>query len=201
MAATPMNRCWARCTGNGLGATGRCRAGYACRDADTTPNNGDNYCQVLCISDTECAGSDGGYGCNPASTRCEGKNLGLPRYGAACTSSSQCETGLCATGSTFPGGYCAGDCRGDLNNCGTGGYCQWHPGEGDNVGLCTQACSTTGMVCRTAPGPVDYSCVNDTYGTQMGRLCMCKFSGQACNADRDCCTGSCGFFAAGVCDL
>jgi len=187
VALGTVSRCFQRCTGTGLGATGRCRTGYACRDADTTPNNGDNYCQVLCVVDIDCVGADGGgYGCNYWSTRCGPKNLNLAKYGAPCTASSQCETGLCATGSFYPGGYCVGFCRGDIPVCATDGDCAYFSTYGDNVGGCFDRCTAppilnnpqcrAGYQCRTRAGA--------TY-------CTCGTAGEVCAVGGDCCSGTC----------
>jgi hypothetical protein len=150
------------------------------------PNNGDNFCQILCTSDVECAGSDGGYGCNPWSTRCATKNQNLLKYGAACTANTQCETGLCALGPSFPGGYCAGFCRGDLPVCAADGACAYFSTYGDNVGGCFDLCTAPPVLnntqCRNG-----YQCRTRGAAT----FCACGVAGELCAAGTDCCSGTC----------
>ena len=144
-----ISRCHAPCTGDGLGATGRCRAGYACTDVDTTPSNDNNVCVASCTCDAECAGQGAGYGCNPWSKICTIKDRGLLRYGAACELDSQCETGICYTGTPLTNGYCLGPCRGDRLECAAGGACDHQTAWLDNVGTCYQACQNSAE-CRSA---------------------------------------------------
>ncbi|MBL8950478.1 MAG: hypothetical protein JNK82_06855 [Myxococcaceae bacterium] len=123
------------------------------------------------------------------SKRCEQKVSPGGGYGAPCNAHTDCQSKFCLPAPNFAGGYCAGDCRGDSNNCGPQGYCQWNAAEGDIVGVCHQSCSSAGGLCRTTP--VDYICKPDTYGAQMGLLCMCNFPGTPCGTDSDCCSNFC----------
>ncbi len=189
-------QCRATCTGNGLGPGGKCRVGYACADHDYSAST-PNVCVSLCTSDSECAGSSGSFGCNAMTKYCEQKTSPGAGYGAPCNFHSDCQSQYCLPSSNFGGGYCAGDCRADLNNCGPGGYCQWNASEGDNVGICLQSCSSPGAVCRS--NPVTYTCRNDSYGAQMGRMCMCSFPGTPCSSDSDCCSSFCGL-STGQCN-
>ncbi len=187
VAQGAFNRCFQRCTGTGTGATGRCRQGFACRDADLTPNNGDNYCQVLCVLDTDCVGADGGgYGCNYWSTRCGAKNLGLAKYGAACTAGTQCETGVCATGTGWPGGYCSGFCRGDIPVCASDGACAFFSSYGDNVGGCFDLC-TAPPILNNIQCRFGYQCRTRAGAT----FCSCGVAGEVCATGTDCCSGTC----------
>jgi len=182
-----MGQCRATCTGNGMGPGGRCRTGYACSDTDFNPGT-PNLCVAMCTSDAECAGASGSFGCNAMTKYCEQKTSPGAAYGAPCNFHSDCQSQYCLRGN-LSGGYCVGDCRADLNNCGPGGYCQWNPSEGDNVGLCLQSCQTVGALCRN--NPVSYVCKNDSYGVQMGKMCMCNFAGTPCGSDSDCCSNFC----------
>lgn len=205
IAGSP-NRCFKTCSGNGLTGPNRCRAGYACTNHDDSAST-PNLCRPLCTSDSECAGMGAGYGCNPMTKYCEQKTLPGSGYGAPCNVDTDCASWFCVPHPTFPQGYCAGECRADLNNCGTNGYCSWNAAEGDNVGLCLQACSTNGMVCRTGtplggpPDSINYKCQTDTYSSQTARACICRFRNETCTVDSDCCQGSCGFVTAGRCDF
>ena len=201
------NRCFAPCTGRGLMSPDiTCRTGYACADViDLNTTNNNSICVGLCTSDAECAGTNGSFGCNAWSKYCEARDRGKTKYGGPCVTSSDCESGACYTGSGWPGGYCVGNCRGDLNNCGPNGYCQYdYASFGDNVGVCGQACTTLGNLCRAANGkygPTEYRCYQDGTGMQMGKYCDCKGTGAACGGNTECCTGSCGnIFIPGTCD-
>ncbi len=214
--------CLARCTGTGLGATGRCRAGFACVDQDTDTMNDNNTCRALCSNDLECSGGGTGYGCNPWSKLCQNVDRGLGRYGSACTSHSQCETGICLTGALNPNGYCAGVCRADTRSCAAGGGCYVSSSYLDNVGTCFQACTGagTGSVCRVSD---NYKCWSLGSGAPLACLCVgpggncllggnsdccsgicqlgtcrCVPSGFSCGGDRECCSGTC---AGGTCAL
>jgi hypothetical protein len=180
-AGPSINLCRKPCIGSGLGSTGRCRTGFICYDPDSNTTNGNNYCISLCTADSECGGTGVGYGCNPWSKLCENKDKGLGRYGAACTSGAQCESGMCFTGSDFPNGYCTGNCRGDLLNCATQGYCDFNASYGDNWGLCYQSCTTSGT-CRSAD---HYKC----WVSGGASICTCLVSGSGCNVASDCCSG------------
>ncbi|MFZ5471046.1 MAG: hypothetical protein ACOZIN_16590 [Myxococcota bacterium] len=180
--------CRARCTANGLMATGRCRQGYACFDADTNTGNDNNHCLPLCASDADCSGSGASYGCNPWSKLCESKDKGLGKYGAACTSDSQCESGRC--GLSFPGGICYGLCTGSAKSCGGDGVCYFYASYGDNIGECDDGCTVSGQ-CRGAP----YTCQD--FG--QGSICYCRLLNDPCTLDSQCCSGDCDFFF-GLCN-
>jgi hypothetical protein len=188
-ASATVNRCFAPCTGTGLGTTGACRAGFACFDPDYNTTNNNNLCLPSCTSDSECAGMGTGYGCNPWSKTCTTKDRGLAKYGAACTADAQCETNLCLTGANWPTGYCAGDCRGDLRNCALGGYCTFNPAYGDNWGTCAQQCagSPSSTACRAAG---NYTCWLTSPGSSTG-TCYCLSLGTACDYHADCCSNHC----------
>lgn len=183
--------CLAGCTGTGLGAGG-CRAGFTCVDADSNPNNNNNTCRALCSNDSECSGSGVGYGCNPWSKLCQSRDRGLLRYGAACTSGTQCEGGICMTGAEFPNGYCLGVCRGDTRNCGPNGYCSFDTSFGDNLGFCYQSCTGAGTTstCRSAD---NYKCWPMFQGGPTA--CICIGAGGPCviGGNSDCCSGLCQF--------
>jgi hypothetical protein len=181
-----VNACRAPCTGTGLGATGRCRPGYVCVDYDNTPSNNNNYCTPLCTSDSECQTQTVGSGCNPWSKRCESKDKGKGRYGAPCTTAANCESGVCLTGLSWPSGYCAGLCRGDSRNCATDGQCSYFASDGDNVGFCFDACTSTNQ-CRSNP----YECRDNGDG----QYCQCRVPGDPCTSSTYCCSGSCTFFS------
>lgn len=172
--------CRMRCTGTGLGATGRCRAGYACLDTDSDTTNSTNYCLSLCSSDAECQGGAAGYGCNLWSKRCEQKDKGLSKYGAPCSSASQCESGYCTR--AFPGGYCIGVCSGTQKSCGPDGACYYYSSFGDNIGACWKSCSTNSQ-CRQP----DYHCEN----LGQGKICTCRLTGEPCLSNSECCSGMC----------
>ncbi len=182
--------CRPGCIGAGNGASGRCRPGYACFDSDTTPGNNNNFCIPLCSADSECQTADAGIGCNVYSKYCESKDFGLLRYGMPCTSSSECETGFCLTGTNWPGGYCTGFCRADSSNCGSGGFCQHLAAWGDNVGSCYVGC-TLNSQCR----PLPYQCVD----RGNGGYCQCRVAGDGCASNIQCCSGSCNF-STNVCN-
>jgi hypothetical protein len=185
------NRCFAPCTGSGLGSSGRCRAGYACLDPDSDLSNDNNGCVVSCTTDSECAGQGTGYGCNAWSKTCTNKDHGLGRYGAACTTASQCETNRCLTGANWPGGYCAGRCRGDLKDCAAGGWCGFDPKYGDNVSVCFQQCAgTQTSTCRDQD---NYSCLPVSQGSTT-KVCVCLVSTSICLNNADCCSNSCTFY-------
>ncbi|MBI3185237.1 MAG: hypothetical protein HYZ28_24125 [Myxococcales bacterium] len=177
--------CRMRCTGNGLGTSGRCRAGFACFDTDTNTGNSNNYCIPLCAADSECQGGGSGYGCNSWSKLCQQKDKGLLKYGQACTASGQCESGRCAPSSYYPGGYCYGYCTGSAKSCGGDGVCYFDPSYGDNVGVCYDGCSSTAQ-CRGTP----YTC-QDRGG---GYVCTCRFADVSCALDSQCCSGICDSF-------
>lgn len=185
-AGSTFNTCVAKCTGTGISGAGVCRAGYACYDPDLDTTNNNNGCLPLCTSDTECAGSGSGYGCNAWRKRCGNSDRGLGKYGAACTSGSQCESNLCFTGAQNPGGYCSGPCRGDTKNCGPVGYCDFNSSYGDNYGYCYQAC-TASTQCRQAS---NYNCWTVAQGSS-DAVCMCLPAGADCGSNSDCCSGSC----------
>ncbi|MEW6430961.1 MAG: hypothetical protein AB1730_05575, partial [Myxococcota bacterium] len=180
------NTCFAPCTGTGIGGTGACRAGFTCFDPDTNTTNNNNACVPLCSSDAECAGGGSSYGCNPWRKLCGNKDRGLGRYGAACSSGSQCETGMCFTGTDFPGGYCAGACRGDTRNCGPSGYCSYNAAWGDNYGYCYQACATSTQCRQTS----NYNCWTVSSGSS-DAICACLPPGASCGSSSQCCSGSC----------
>ncbi len=187
-AGTTSNSCYARCTGTGISGPTACRAGFICTDTDSNVSNGNNYCTPDCADSSECSGSGSGYGCNPWSKRCGNVDRGLGRYGAACTQNAQCETGLCATGPNYPGGYCFGVCRGDTKNCAAGGICSFDASYQDNFGICFQSCQNS-PACRQAD---HYNCwgpASDPAGT-----CRCltpgEFSGSNCGL---CCSNACSF--------
>jgi hypothetical protein len=214
--------CMAPCNGTGLGATGRCRAGFVCVDADSNPNNDNNTCRVLCSSDSECSGGGTGYGCNPWSKLCQSKDNGLLRYGAPCTTSAQCEGKVCVRGPEYPNGSCGGVCRGDSLNCGPNGLCDFNSSFGDNLGFCLQSCMGAGTTatCRSADnykcwplyqgGPTACFCIGATGPCSIGGnsdccsgicqfgTCRCIAAGGTCGADRECCSGAC---SAGSCSL
>jgi len=174
----------ASCTGTGLGPTGTCRAGYACSDVDSDPDNDTNVCVVSCTADAECAETGPGYGCNPWSKTCTQKDRGRLRYGAACTKDDDCETSLCFTGANWPKGYCAGPCRGDLAQCAANGTCFYLASWKDNAGTCYQACSDDGE-CRDGD---NYACWS--VGAPE-KICSCQQKGAVCLSNTDCCSGSC----------
>ena len=176
--------CWAKCTGNGLGATGKCRAGYTCLNWDNDTGTANNACTPLCGADAECAGADGGFGCNVWSRVCETKDKGRVKTGGACTASSQCESSQCVTGTNFPGGYCTGNCRGDTRACGGDGVCLFDTSYGDNMGYCLDGC-TTSTQCRSSP----YGC----WTSASSPVCRCLRAGENCGANSQCCSNSCGF--------
>ena len=192
LAGTTFNTCVAPCTGTGTGSSGACRAGFACYDPDYSTTNNNNVCLPLCSSDSECSGGGSGYGCNPWSKRCGNLDRGLGKYGAACTSNAQCESGECLTGSLAPGGYCGGPCRGDTKNCGPNGWCSFDPSYGDNYGLCYQAC-TASTQCRQS---ANYNCWRTSAGSN-DYVCLCLPPGATCGANSQCCSGSC---FLGTCD-
>jgi hypothetical protein len=189
------NRCYPTCTGTGLGTDG-CRAGYMCSGASYPDGGTQNFCVPGCTASTECQTAASGVGCNPYSKRCGNLDQGLGKYGAACTLGSQCESGACLTGSDFPGGYCSGLCRGDLLNCGPGGYCNYDVSWGDSVGICFETCSSDAS-CRTSS---NYSCFTVSSGSS-NKVCSCLVSGSNCNVDGDCCSGYCdnGFLGTYTC--
>ena len=192
------NTCRAKCTGNGLGTNVGCRVGYACIDPDTSTTNDNNYCTALCSHDTECAGADGGYGCNAWSQRCESKDKGLGGYGAACTSGAQCESTRCHTGADWPSGYCTGLCRADTKNCAAGGLCDYKPAWGDNVGLCLQGCNNDNQ-CRNSSR---YWCWAYPTSSSSTKACVCGVMNDYCYTDSDCCSGWCdnGFLGSNLCN-
>ncbi len=189
------SRCYAACTGQGLTGTGACRAGYICFDPDSNLGNNNNYCLPGCSGDTECSGGGTGYGCNPWSKRCGNTNQGLPKYGATCTTASQCESGYCFTGADFPGGYCVGVCRGNAPNCASGGFCSFSASYGDNLGICYQSCATYETPPDPECGNPFMSCFKIT-STAPDRVCSCLSSGSGCYDDFDCCSGTCGLFSS-----
>ncbi|MDP1918019.1 MAG: hypothetical protein Q8L14_17375 [Myxococcales bacterium] len=188
-------QCLASCIGTGLGASGRCRVGYACVDSDSNPNNATNTCRALCSSDQECSGSGTGYGCNPWSKLCQSKDRGLGKYGAGCTTNSQCEGGLCQRSPSFPNGYCMGVCRADTRSCASNGLCSVDPTYGDNLGFCFQGCmgAGTAATCRVAD---NYKCWPLSQGGPTA--CICIGAGGPCviGGNSDCCSGIC---QAGAC--
>jgi hypothetical protein len=175
--------CRMRCTGTGLAGTvgaGRCRPGYACIDTDTNTGNATSYCYPLCNTDADCSGSGANYGCNPWSKLCQLKDKGMPKYGAACTNGTQCESGICTL--NYPGGMCFGLCTGNLKTCGTGGVCYYYASYGDNIGECYQGCTASAQ-CRGAP----LTCQNKG----QGNICVCGQVGEDCSANSQCCSNSC----------
>jgi hypothetical protein len=186
IAYSTVSVCRARCTGTGLGATGRCRPGYACIDPDTNTTNGNNYCTALCTTDSECQGSGAGYGCNPWSKTCQSKDKGLLRYGAPCTQDAQCESNWCYTGTYYPVGYCGGACRGDTRNCASGGACFHESAWGDNYGFCFQSCSTN------AQCSFRYQCRTRSVGNGgTSGQCACGQFLEVCVVNSDCCSNVC----------
>ncbi len=190
VAGSTSNSCYAKCSGAGVTGTGACRAGFICRDPDINTSNNNSYCTPGCANDSECAGSGTGYGCNPWSKRCQNVDRGLAKYGAACSTGTQCESGFCYTGADYPGGYCGGVCRQDTQNCGSGGFCSFSASWGDNLGFCYQSCTSSLQCLNNA---------NTCFLTSAGastRACTCLSSSSACSFDSDCCSGSCGFFSS-----
>ena len=185
------NNCRVGCTGNGLGATGRCRVGYACSDPDGIAGTLNSFCLPSCTSDLECSGNGSGYGCNVFSKRCEAKTNTLLGYGAACTANSQCKGLICLTDTaTHRGGYCSGNCRNDLKNCGdASGYCDAAPDAGDNLSLCLRKCDFFSD-CRR---PDRYGCWQFT-PRQSYSACQCAPSGANISSapafGDTCCSGS-----------
>ncbi len=144
VSGSSRTECRVPCTGNGLGSSGRCRAGFACVDPDEPKNasNNNNFCVALCTKDSECSTVASGYGCNVVSKRCDSKVKSALPYGADCTLASQCLGGICLT--SLPGntnGYCTGPCRNDLKACDDldAGYCDVGP-VSDNVSVCLKRC-------------------------------------------------------------
>jgi hypothetical protein len=182
------NTCLASCAGTGAGVNG-CRAGFICYDPDTNTTNNNNVCLAGCANTSECSGSGSGYGCNPWSKRCGNLDQGLRKYGATCTSDSQCETGICLSGPDYPAGYCAGVCRGDTSNCANGGFCSYSASFGDNLGYCFQSCLGSDTECLNP----FMSCFRTSPGAPT-RACYCFSTGNACAIDDDCCSGWCDFF-------
>jgi hypothetical protein len=172
--------CRMYCTGDGLGATGRCRAGWACLDPDpnANPATDNSYCVPVCRNDSDCYAT---AGCNPWSRRCESKDKGLAKTGAACGSDSACESGACFK--ALNGGYCTSRCALSAAACGGDGVCV-NPGNADNVGTCYDGC-VTGVDCRPAP----YTCRVPS-GTS-SKVCYCGVPGDFCGSSADCCGGSC----------
>lgn len=173
-----MYRCAARCTGTGLGATGRCRAGYACRD-DGIGTAGVNWCSPVCASDSECQGAGGGLGCNPWSKLCGIKDSGKLKYGAPCTEDAQCESVFCTTGAQWPRGACVGLARADTRSCAPDG--RFVSTGAANVGVCFDACTNNSQCTQGAP----YECAPQNY-------CRCRLPGSSCMSGLYCCSGSCG---------
>ncbi|MHB8874181.1 MAG: hypothetical protein ACYC8T_10885 [Myxococcaceae bacterium] len=164
-------------------------------DDDFDTSNNTNHCEPLCATDADCAGAGGSFGCNPWSRLCELKDKGLTKYGGACSSDTQCETGRCST--YKPGGYCLGLCSGTALSCGGTGFCVYNASFGDNVGACLQGCGSTAQ-CRGTP----YTCQDVGSGT----ACWCTDSylggadHQICVFDFECCSGSCGYYYMNECD-
>ncbi len=183
--------CAVPCTGTGLGATGGCRVGYACEDSDSNPATANNVCMPLCTADSECSDGGSAYGCNDWSKRCGAKNAGLAQYGAPCADYTQCESAQCFPGTdpNWPGGYCAGPCRGDLKSCAPNGYCTYDPASNANLGFCVESCATLGATCR-AQGNVDYTCIVDSHDSA-GEFCRCKAHSETCGSGPECCSGTC----------
>jgi len=186
--------CRARCTGTGLGSTGRCRAGFTCFDPDTNTSNNNSGCVALCTADAECSGTATGYGCNPWSKLCSSKDKGLARYGSSCTTGTQCESGYCDTSANLSFGYCFGLCRGDSKSCAADGVCEFNSSFGDNVGYCMDACTTPNTFSQ---------CTNQNNlcrSRTPANFCACGDFFEQCFLDTDCCSGSCGFNFSNLCD-
>lgn len=164
------------------GSTG-CRGGYACHDDldenDVTPN----YCIPLCTSDLDCARLGGQYGCNLHSRRCETKDKGLAKLGAACAGNASCESGVCLRASSN-GGYCMTRCKDSSPTCPGDGVCDYSSG-GDNTGDCYDGCANAAECTRGGR----YTCQSSQ--NNRGNVCYCAVAGDLCSTDADCCTGPC----------
>ncbi|RYZ39413.1 MAG: peptidase S8 [Myxococcaceae bacterium] len=81
--------------------------------------------------------------------------------GQPCTSSSQCgASGLCATGSTFPGGYCTQDCI--SLSCPSGSAC-YSSTDGASA-FCFASCTPSGSGTTQGSCRTGYVCSNDGSG-------------------------------------
>ncbi len=172
--------CAPKCTG----ASG-CRPGYACLDPDGNVLTNNSYCVAMCTKDADCTATGQGpsYGCNLWSNYCEVKDKGLGKYGAPCTTNSQCETYLCSPplSGSHPNGYCLGWCDVQSQICADDGVCVLDS-NGDGIGKCADGCKTTAD-CRGRP----YSCLP----SDEGNICWCLELGAKCTSPTQCCTGNC----------
>src|SRR5207244_1378499 len=105
---------------------GGCRPAYACLDPDLDSSTSNSYCVPLCVSDNDCMGSGANYGCNPWSKKCESRDKGLAKYGAACANDNACESGQCL--SNGAGNECIGFCSKVAKACGGDGVCGYSSG-------------------------------------------------------------------------
>jgi hypothetical protein len=124
------------------------------------------------------------YGCNLWSRRCELKDKGFSKYGAACGGGSTCESGLCLPDR---GGYCGGLCvKG--GTCGPDGACG-NDGTSDQTGRCYDVCANASECTRGAP----YQCAAPPYGGTSSLVCYCRRIGEPCTVNGDCCNPGFGF--------
>jgi hypothetical protein len=169
--------CRQQCSGNGATT---CRPGYACHaNPDFDWNDGPRTCTPLCNSDADCSRISGiaNYGCNPWSKRCELKDRGLGKTGAACSNNSQCETGFCLG---ERGGYCSGICRKTTLACPSDSVCGGD-GTNDQTGRCFDLCASQ-TECRSG-----YTCQPPPYGGTSTNVCYCSRNSEDCNQSSDCC--------------
>jgi hypothetical protein len=172
--------CRQRC---GSGGTA-CRSAYACHD-DDEDSSSPSWCTPMCSSDADCRALGGTYGCNLWSRLCEVKDKQQAKYGGACSTNTDCESGLCQRESSN-GGYCYGWCQRSGGSCGGDGVCEPGP-SGDNTGRCLDGCSMVGSAteCRAASrqtcGPAPTGSVN---------ACYCRVAGERCSTSADCCIQS-----------
>lgn len=185
--------CRQRCSGSSSMA---CRPGYACHD-DDADSSSPSWCTPLCGSDADCRALGATYGCNPWSKLCELKDKLKPKYGGACSTNTDCETGLCLRASNN-GGYCFGWCLRSGGTCGGDGVCEPESSSNsDATGRCLDGCTMVGSSseCRGAPqtcAPAPTGSVN---------ACYCRVADERCSANAPCCRGSCITFPiiGGVC--
>jgi hypothetical protein len=182
--------CRQACSGAG---SSPCRPGYACHDDDDRLSTA-AYCVPLCTSDEQCSNSSVGVGCNQWSKRCEARDKGLAKYGAACNANSQCETGLCLNASNN-GGYCYGVCNSTASAataCADDGVCESYLTSAlvDQTARCLDGCTTTSSSSECRANAAQTCQIISSSGSTP-RACYCRVVNKTCSGHSECCSGLC----------
>ena len=160
-----------------------CRAGYACRNADSEDPTSATACMPGCEDSSVCGNDE--FVCNPGTGRCTEPfveaNLGQP-----CAGPEDCVGGRCLDEPTtgWPAGTCAfGGCRlsgtGPEATCPTGSRCVDDAAGNPELGVCVTDCAGAGT-CRPGYGCTDEACIPACGTDDCGAGRMCNMTNGLC---------------------